>query len=95
MWLGDLHNMCATSFVYIYISCHYNKDICIVCTSGSKQHINITLKLMKVNKRKRSYRQYGKENEWLLNGTCDHNKFHQSTHFLLNNTIIQQTLKGK
>ncbi len=25
-----LYNIYATSFVYIHISCHYNKDICIV-----------------------------------------------------------------
>ncbi len=30
MWLGGLHNICATSFVHIHISCYYNKDICIV-----------------------------------------------------------------
>ncbi len=30
MWLESLYNICATSFVYIYISCHYNKYICIV-----------------------------------------------------------------
>ncbi len=30
VWLGDLHSICATSLVYIYVSCHYNKDICIV-----------------------------------------------------------------
>ncbi len=30
MWLGGLHNICATSCVYIHISCHYNKDIYIV-----------------------------------------------------------------
>ncbi len=34
MCLGGLHNICATScvyiYIYIYISCQYNKDICIV-----------------------------------------------------------------
>ncbi len=30
MWLRGLQNICTTSFVYIYISCHYNRDIYIV-----------------------------------------------------------------
>ncbi len=30
MRLGGLHNICATSCIYIDISCHYNKDISIV-----------------------------------------------------------------